>query len=120
MSVPLLLNVKQNEVGHVRSGVTEVTSTSTIALKSNNTLVLNNASNIAVTISTTPKDGDYLEIYCLDTNDGSTVTLPSGVTWDGTNNIATFDADNEKIICRAFNSTRWLVLSNPDSVAFSS
>lgn len=113
-------NLKQNEVGHVRSEVRTLTATATIHLEGNTTLVLNNAANIAITIANAPQAGDSLEVICLNTNNGTTVTLPSGVTWDGTNNIATFDADGERIVCRAISATRWFAVANPDSVAFSS
>ena len=111
---------RQGQIGHVQSEVTTVTATSTITIGSNATIVINNTGAIAVTIGNAPEAGDYLEIICLDTGGmGSTVVLPSGVTWDGTNDTATFDADNERIVCRAISATRWYVVANPNSVAFS-
>lgn len=111
--------LRQGTVGHTRSEVTEVTAAGAVYLQGNDTVVLNNAANIAVTVATTPKPGDLLEVICLNTNNGTTLTLPSGVTWDGTNRIATFDADGEYLIVRAISTTRWFVIHNTSSVAFS-
>lgn len=48
-----------------------------------------------------------------------TVTLPTGVTWDGTNRVATLNAPGEALVCIAISATRYLVLVNLGSVAFS-
>lgn len=48
-----------------------------------------------------------------------TVTLPAGVTWDGTNNTATFDAPGEALHVVALSATRWLILQNIGAVALS-
>jgi hypothetical protein len=50
-------------------------------------------------------------------NDG-TITLASGETWDGTNDVATFDANGEFIVAVKASSTRWYV-ANASSVTFS-
>lgn len=48
-----------------------------------------------------------------------TVTLPAGVTWDGTNNTATFDAPGEALFVTALSATRWFIVLNIGSVALS-
>jgi hypothetical protein len=48
-----------------------------------------------------------------------TVTLPTGVTWDGTNRVATLDAPGEALVCIAISATRYQVLVNLGGVAFS-
>lgn len=115
-----LHNLKQRSVGAVRSRVLEATATATITLTGNDTIVLNKGdADIVVTIATTPEPGDYLEIIGLDINGGGsghTVVLPSGVTWDGTNDTLTFDADGEHVVCRAVDTNRWVIVSNPASV----
>jgi hypothetical protein len=50
---------------------------------------------------------------------GHTVTLPTGWTWDGSNDKATFDAAGETLLCIALPGSLMKVLANPDSVAFS-
>ena len=119
MSSGSTLYALNNQVGHVRSEVRTLTATQTITVDGNTTLVLNNAANIVVTIANAPRAGDSLELICLNTDDGTTVVLPDGVTWDGTNGTATFDADGEVLVVRAISSTRYVVTSNPGSVAFS-
>lgn len=116
-ATPFIL--RQGQVGHVRSGVQTLTAAATVSLQGNDTLVLDSSTNFATTIATTPKAGDYLEIICLDTNTAHTVVLPSGVTWDGTNDTLTFDADGERVVARAISATRWFLVANPDSVAAS-
>ena len=48
-----------------------------------------------------------------------TVTLPGGVTFDGTNNTATFDAPDEALYMIARSTTRWQVILNVGSVVLS-
>lgn len=48
-----------------------------------------------------------------------TVTLPAGVTWDGTNNTATLNAPGEALHVVALSATRWFILENIGSVALS-
>jgi hypothetical protein len=46
------------------------------------------------------------------------LTLPSGVTWDGTNDAATFDAAGETIIAHLISTTR-LWVANISALTFS-
>jgi hypothetical protein len=46
------------------------------------------------------------------------VDTPSGVTWDGTNDRATFGT-GDALLVRAFSDTRFLVVVNIGSVSFS-
>lgn len=48
-----------------------------------------------------------------------TVTLPAGVTWDGTNNTATLDAAEEALHVVALSATRWKIMENIGSVGLS-
>lgn len=113
-------NLKQGLVGHVRSEVQTFTANdSNVRLEGNDTLVIN-ADDTDLTLANIPGIGAYLEIIGLDVGTASTVTLPGSYTFDGTNNIATFDADGERIVCRVISDTRLFVIANPDSVSFSS
>lgn len=49
-----------------------------------------------------------------------TVTLAAGVTFDGTNDIATLDAPGEALHLVALSATRWFIAENIGSVALSS
>lgn len=48
-----------------------------------------------------------------------TVTLPAGVTWNGTNNTATLDAAGEALHVIALSATRWFIVQNIGSVGMS-
>jgi hypothetical protein len=87
----------------------------------NGLVVLNHATVIIAATLDAPVRGDDLTIV-----DGSasgtaahTVTLPAGVTFDGTNNTATLNAPNEALHIRALSATRWFILENIGSVALS-
>lgn len=82
--------------------------------------ILNSASALAVT-GPTPAEGDLLVIVgglSTSTTD-HTVTLPSGVTWDGTNDVATFGDNGDMLMCVGTSATRWQIVQNTGSVAFS-
>lgn len=97
------------------------TASGAITLKNGGLVIINNAANIALTFNETPTVGSHWVFWCQATNNGSTVTLPDGVLWDTTagHDVATFDADDEKLEAVMVTTTRMLVISNPDSVAFS-
>ena len=75
---------------------------------------------IAATLAA-PTVGDDLVIVNTSASGtvAHTVTLPAGVTWDGTNNTATLDAPEEALHVVALTATRWLILANIGSVALS-
>lgn len=84
-----------------------------------------NLSHATVAIAATrvaPTAGDVLIIINTSASGTAahTVTLPTGVTWDGTNRIATLNAPGEALICVADSVTRYRVLVNLGSVGFSS
>lgn len=112
-------NLKQGLVGHVRSEVVTLTADATVYTEGNDTIVIN-GTDLSITIADTLETGGYFEIIGLSVGTASTVTLPSGYTYDGTNNIATFDADGERIVCRVISGSRVFAVANPDGVAFSS
>lgn len=106
----------------VRYEVDTVVVTGSITPRARQMIILNHASvPIALTISGAPVVGDEIEIIAEDNGGSShTVILSGSVKWDGTNNIATFDAAGENIRCIAESATRWRVVNNPASVVFSS
>ena len=81
-------------------------------------LVLNHTSQITVTIAA-PVPGKMLVIWQKDAGTaGHTVTLTAG-TWDGTNDVATLDAQDECLIVIGVSATRYMIVENIGSIAFS-
>jgi hypothetical protein len=54
------------------------------------------------------------------TDNTMVVYTASGVTFDGTNNTATFNAADDALVLKARSATRWQILVNNGSVALSS
>lgn len=66
-----------------------------------------------------PVAGNEKKLVCTAaTTTIQTVTLESG-TFDGTNNVASFDGDGEALHLQAVSTARWAILSNYGSVALS-
>lgn len=66
-----------------------------------------------------PVEGKHLIITHSDVSTSAhTITLASG-TWDGTNDVATFNAENESLVLFGVSSTRYIIVENIGSVAFS-
>ena len=73
---------------------------------------------LAMTIAA-PAAGRWLVIYQKDTGtSGHTVTLTAG-TYNGTNTIATFNAQDECLVLYGTSATRFVVVQNIGSVALS-
>lgn len=113
-------NVTGNLVGQHQHSVQTLTATGAITINSGLVMLAHNSTVIAATLDA-PTAGD--ELYIVNNSASGTaahtVTLPSGVTWDGTNDVATLDAPGEALHVIALSATRWLVLENIGSVAFS-
>jgi len=105
--------------GELRQVVQTLTASGAITLRSG-LVILSHATVVIAATLVAPTAGDMLII----TNGSAsgtvahTVTL-SGVTWNGTNSVATLDAPGEALLVIALSATRFLVLSNIGSVAFS-
>lgn len=101
--------------------VQELTASGAITINSG-VVFLNHASVIIAATLDAPTAGD--DLWIIDSSASGTaahtVTLPSGVTFDGTNNTATLNAADESIHIIASSSTRWRIVTNNGSVAFSS
>jgi len=98
----------------------ELTATGAVTITSG-LLRLNHASTIIAATKAAPAIGDELIIVNTSASGTAahTVTLPSGVTWDGTNRIATLNAPGEALHVIATSATRFFILENIGSVAFS-
>lgn len=77
---------------------------------------------IALTMTSAPEAGRYLHIINSSASGTAahTVKLPSGVTFDGTNNTATLNAPDENLFLVARSATRWQIIVNNGSVGLSS
>lgn len=100
--------------------VQTLTATGAITVVSG-AVLLNHASVIIAATLAAPTAGD--ELFIVDSSAtgtaAHTVTLPAGVTFDGTNNTATFDLLGETLHILAISATRWLILENIGEVALS-
>jgi len=79
----------------------------------------NSSSALSMTIAA-PRKGKFLVITQSDGGtEGHSVTLTAG-TFDGTNNIATFNAQYETLVLFGVSATRFVIVENIGSVALSS
>lgn len=107
--------------GEVNTGTPQtLTATGAITVASG-TVLLNHASVIIEATLAAPTAGDELLIVDISATGTAahTVTTAAGVTWDGTNNTATFNLLDEALFVRAISATRWQIIVNTGSVALS-
>jgi hypothetical protein len=80
---------------------------------------LNKSDGVLASTLTAPAAGRFLVITQIDAGtSGHTVTLAAG-TFDGTNEIATFNAAGETLVLYGLTATRFAVVENLGAVAFS-
>lgn len=99
----------------------ELTASGVIT-RDNGLVLLNHATVIIAATLDAPETGDVLLIVdnAASGTAAHTVTLPSGVTFDGTNNTATLNAPSEALYMYAISATRWFIVANLGSVGLSS
>lgn len=83
------------------------------------TTIIPIASGATITAFTPAFVGQRVTIWCADSTADATLVCGAGVTFDGTNDVATFADDDDAIEVVAVSLTRWLVTSNIGAVAFS-
>lgn len=107
-------------VGFRNTASQALTATGAITID-NGVVTLAHASTIIAATLDAPTAGDELLIVNTSASGTAahTVTLPSGVTWDGTNNTATLNAPNEALFVRAISATRWFIIANLGAVGLS-
>ncbi len=114
-------NLIGNVVGQVQNSVQTLTTSGAITLNSGVVLLNHVTVAIAATLDA-PTAGD--ELFIIDSSTSGTaahtVSLPAGVTWDGTNNTATLNATAEALHVVAISATRWYIVDNNGSVGLSS
>lgn len=92
------------------------------AITINNGVVqLNHATVIIEATLDAPTVGDHLTIVDNSASGTAahTVTLPAGVTFDGSANTATLNAPGEALVMTALSATRWFIEENIGSVGLS-
>jgi len=103
----------------LRRATQTLTATGAITI-TNGLVMLNHATVVIAATLAAPTAGD--ELFIVDSSASGTaahtVTL-SGVTFDGTNSVATFNAPGEALHLIALSATRWFILENIGSVALS-
>lgn len=83
------------------------------ALLTNGFNVVNGGTGLASLTLGAPRPGVKCNVILASITSGSVVvTLPSGVTFDGTNNTATFDTVNDKLVLVYNTNTQWQVVYN--------
>jgi len=102
------------------AAVTSVAYTASGAIADGDNVVdLNQASSALAMTLTQPMIGRILVISQIDAGtQGHTVTLAQG-TFDGTNNVATFNAASEVLVLLGISNKRYLILKNIGSVGLS-
>lgn len=112
-----LIKDARTDAGRV---VQALTTSGAITINSGLVTLAHNTVVIAATLDA-PVAGD--ELYIVDASASGTaahtVTLSGGVTWDGTNTIATLNAPGEALHVIAISATRWFIVDNIGSVALS-
>ena len=77
-----------------------------------------NGANVQIT-KWTPTPGRMYVIHCKDSTNTTTVQMSTGGTWEGTNDLATFDAVGDALIVYAISASRVLIVENLGTVGFS-
>ena len=114
-------NVAGNVTGVLNAPLQAMTASGAVTVGTGGTVTLAHASVIIAATLAAPVAGATLLIVNTSASGTAahTVTLPSGVTWDGTNNTATLNAPNEALYVRALSATRWFIIANLGAVGLS-
>lgn len=104
--------------GGTRPFRTQAMTANGAILETSDFVTLSKSGVLAATIAA-PRAGRWLFIQQIDAGtDGHTVTLTAG-TFNETNTIATFNADNEALLLYGVSSTRFVIAENIGAVALS-
>ncbi len=106
---------------NARSLSQDLTASGAITVGRNGVVTLAHSTVVIAATLAAPTAGDELLIVntSLLGTVAHTVTLPAGVTFDGTNNTATLDAPEEALFMKALSPTRWKIITNIGSVGLS-
>lgn len=118
-------NLTGNVVGNGSSAAGRVsqilTASGAVTVGSHGVLQLNHASVVIAATLAAPAAGYDLLIVNNSASGTAahTVTLPGGVTWDGSATIATLNAPGEALYVVALSATRWFIVLNIGAVGLS-
>lgn len=113
------INKRAKGLRGLNFGVSQTISASTGTVKANDSFVeLDGSSNTVAATLAAPTKGQWLVVTCSDGSNNCTLTLTAG-TFDGTNNIATFNATSETLVLFGLSATRFVIVENIGSVALS-
>ena len=76
-------------------------------------------SGIDITGVTPAYVGQVILVICTNSGTDATATCGSGVTWEGTNDKATFPDTDDLLLAVAISTTRWMIIANVTGVTFS-
>jgi len=82
-------------------------------------IILNGDDHTVAITQWTPTVGRMYFIYASNVDNALTITLSSGGTWDGTNDVATLDGVGEFLVVFCVAALKLEVVANPDSITFS-
>lgn len=115
-----LENVKQNVPSELRWHQTNVTGAGLISQRAGTIRIEPASASIALLFNySSLEPGDELLIVNVSASYSVVIDTPSGVTWDGTNDRATFGTGGDALLVRAISDTRFFVIANIGSVSFS-
>ena len=115
-----LENIKQQTVGEHDEHQNNFTTARPITQRSGTVRIEPAAASIALTFGYNRlRPGQELLIVNVSGSYSAVIDTPSGVTWDGTNDRATFGTGGDALLVRAISDTRWFVIVNIGSVSFS-
>ena len=113
------INKRVEGIKGLNFGVAQTISATTGTVKANASFVeLDGSDNTVAATLAAPRKGQWLVVTCTDASNNCTLTLTAG-DFDGTNNIATFNAAEETLVLFGVSATRFVVVENIGSVALS-
>lgn len=113
------INKRAQGLRGLNFGVSQNISASTGTVKFNDSFIeMDGTSNTVALTQAAPIKGQWLVVTCTDGTNDCTLTLTAG-TFNGSDNVATFNAAAETLVLFGISATRYVVVENIGSVAFS-
>lgn len=120
MTIAGEVNRRIENVKGLNFGVSQTISATTGTVKANASYVeLDGSDNAVAATLAAPRKGQWLVVTCTDASNNCVLTLTAG-DFDGTNEIATFDAAEETLVLFGVSATRFVIVQNIGSVTLSS
>ena len=111
------INKRAERLRGLNFGVSQNISSTTGTVKSNSSYIeLDGTENTVAATLAAPRKGQWLIVTCTNASNNCTLTLTVG-DFDGTNNVATFNAAEETLVLFGINATRFIIIENIGSVS---